>query len=713
MSTTLWNIAMFKDESYSFIIYLVICLFCNVTASETLRPINERTCLPSYICINGYCNKPKIECICDIGWKGIFCSESECLYTCGSGTICGFLNGVYECLHQNSDSTGPLSSLERDILNRTYESTTELSASDNSVDKPTTELSASAHSVDKSTAPISLMSDNVVRQTNDFNTKFSLGFKTSDAPASGCTDSSVCVNGYCHIEEGRCICDMSFTGDRCQIKCPMACFPPKFCVLNNSKFSCEQLDIQIESTSRIERSVNVTTPPDIGSQTRNVCSDKYHMRSQNERVCPLTKFECTYGICTELISDDKFEMKCTCDPGSYGGKCEKACCLNCSGNGECRVNSTGYEYCDCYLAYLGRYCELQRPSPEPVKPEDTSWTKWVIGGSIAFVLFLFVIICAVLYCMWQHRVLMVMKLVHKFQPFEDGDDKDFDAFVSYRSSQIDEDFVYTRLYPKLEKEMGFKLCLHYRDFIPGDTIANNIIWAINNSRRTIIVLSPQYIRSDFTRFEYQVAQTEMLKRKHKIIPIVLEDVKSFEDEMDENLKVIIQSVTYIKWPGSNSLKALDQFWKQLQLSLPKKRKIFQQSTHSISSSSIHTFRLHSDKENLNNVIESPSNQSHEQKTIHLAVSEDFDSQKSCQLDMINYLEANVISNQINQREKYSLVACEDFYPNKDTDYDNKSLPVGEYSRTLGSCNEDDHCTGLRLNVTNNDNTDQDDIEVIC
>ena len=41
--------------------------------------------------------------------------------------------------------------------------------------------------------------------------------------------------------------------------------------------------------------------------------------------------------------------------------------------------------------------------------------------------------------------------------------------MSYRSSDLDEHFVYKKLYPKLEKEMGFRLCLHYRDFIPGDS----------------------------------------------------------------------------------------------------------------------------------------------------------------------------------------------------------------------------------------------------
>lgn len=51
-----------------------------------------------------------------------------------------------------------------------------------------------------------------------------------------------------------------------------------------------------------------------------------------------------------------------------------------------------------------------------------------------------------------------------------SDDKDYDAFVSYRSSDADEQFVYNCLFPKLESEMGFKLCLHCRNFIPGESM---------------------------------------------------------------------------------------------------------------------------------------------------------------------------------------------------------------------------------------------------
>ena len=102
-------------------------------------------------------------------------------------------------------------------------------------------------------------------------------------------------------------------------------------------------------------------------------------------------------------------------------------------------------------------------------------------------------------------------------------------------------------------------------------IANNIIWAIESSRRTILVLSPNYLESEFTRFEWQRAHTEMLKLKHKVVPIILDDIADVRDNMDGTMKTILDSITYIEWPGADNEKALRRFWKQLELSMPKKK----------------------------------------------------------------------------------------------------------------------------------------------
>lgn len=142
----------------------------------------------------------------------------------------------------------------------------------------------------------------------------------------------------------------------------------------------------------------------------------------------------------------------------------------------------------------------------------------------------------------------------------------------------------------------FFLLLNY-DVCLVSAIANNIVKAIESSRRTIMVLSPEYVKSEWCRMEYQKAQHEMLKLKHKIIPIVLEDLSEVKN-VDKNLKSILNSVTYLEWPGPENTKKLERFWKKLELSLPKK------STQN--SSSLSTSDSSSSSEPISDVISSES-----------------------------------------------------------------------------------------------------------
>ena len=60
--------------------------------------------------------------------------------------------------------------------------------------------------------------------------------------------------------------------------------------------------------------------------------------------------------------------------------------------------------------------------------------------------------------------------------FSDG--KEFDAFVSYKSCPRDEEFVLHQLYPKLERDFQFKLCMHFRDFLPGEGMYREFVLLI-------------------------------------------------------------------------------------------------------------------------------------------------------------------------------------------------------------------------------------------
>ena len=39
--------------------------------------------------------------------------------------------------------------------------------------------------------------------------------------------------------------------------------------------------------------------------------------------------------------------------------------------------------------------------------------------------------------------------------------------------------------------------------------------------------------------------------------------------MDPNLQFILDSITYLEWPGSSDEKSEASFWKRLELSMPK------------------------------------------------------------------------------------------------------------------------------------------------
>ena len=52
--------------------------------------------------------------------------------------------------------------------------------------------------------------------------------------------------------------------------------------------------------------------------------------------------------------------------------------------------------------------------------------------------------------------------------------------------------------------------------------------------------------------------------------------------MDETLRNILDTITYITWPGDEHDKKVERFWKRLELSMPKKRKV----TSSLSSKDV-------------------------------------------------------------------------------------------------------------------------------
>ncbi|XP_077290799.1 toll-like receptor Tollo [Arctopsyche grandis] len=143
----------------------------------------------------------------------------------------------------------------------------------------------------------------------------------------------------------------------------------------------------------------------------------------------------------------------------------------------------------------------------------------------------------------------------------DNDDREklFDAFVSYSSK--DEAFVAEELAPILEHgDPQYKLCLHYRDFPVGAFIADTIVQAVESSRRTIMVLSENFIKSEWCRFEFKSAHHQVLRdRRRRLIVVLLGEVP--QKDLDPDIRLYLKTNTYLQWGDK-------LFWEKLRFALP-------------------------------------------------------------------------------------------------------------------------------------------------
>uniref|UniRef100_A0A4X1SRY4 Toll-like receptor 2 n=1 Tax=Sus scrofa TaxID=9823 RepID=A0A4X1SRY4_PIG len=101
----------------------------------------------------------------------------------------------------------------------------------------------------------------------------------------------------------------------------------------------------------------------------------------------------------------------------------------------------------------------------------------------------------------------------------------YDAFVSY--SEQDSYWVENLMVQELEHfQPPFKLCLHKRDFIPGKWIIDNIIDSIEKSQKTIFVLSENFVKSEWCKYELDFSHFRLFdENDDTAILILLEPIE--------------------------------------------------------------------------------------------------------------------------------------------------------------------------------------------
>ncbi|NXA28760.1 TLR1 protein, partial [Ibidorhyncha struthersii] len=142
----------------------------------------------------------------------------------------------------------------------------------------------------------------------------------------------------------------------------------------------------------------------------------------------------------------------------------------------------------------------------------------------------------------------------------------FHAFISY--SERDSLWVKNELIPNLEKGEGcIQLCQHERNFIPGKSIVENIINCIEKSYKSIFVLSPNFVQSEWCHYELYFAHHKLFsENSNSLILILLEPIPPYIiPARYHKLKALMAKRTYLEWPKERSKHAL--FWANLRAAI--------------------------------------------------------------------------------------------------------------------------------------------------
>lgn len=194
-----------------------------------------------------------------------------------------------------------------------------------------------------------------------------------------------------------------------------------------------------------------------------------------------------------------------------------------------------------------------------------------IANLIAFVLIVsgivFLVIAMTISYKYSFEVrIYVSKYLTCILPEEKYDaSKKYDVFVSY--AHQDEEFLRNELLPKLEgPPINLKTCLHSRDWLVGESIPYNIAKSVEESRRTLIILSENFLQSIWGLLEFRAAHVQAAKEgRTRVVVILLEDVTHRKD-LDKEISAYLHTNTYIKW-GDHL------FWEKLAYALPKGPKL--------------------------------------------------------------------------------------------------------------------------------------------
>ena len=222
-----------------------------------------------------------------------------------------------------------------------------------------------------------------------------------------------------------------------------------------------------------------------------------------------------------------------------------------------KVNITDADNIMCFTQ--GKYQTVQSVDLYNLKWECDPISKILVGVCIFFAGILIAVVVYVIYIYRWHIYYYIYKLIEKFHRDNSGNPISyrFDALIVHSGEDRDRLWVHYVLRYALERNYGFKLCLPFRDFMPGAARMECVESGIRNSRKVIMIVSPNFVADQWCSADLNASHCVDV---HKIILVRLEDVSQCDTEA-----LLRQLLTYrpnFQWSEENS-RAQSIFWRKL------------------------------------------------------------------------------------------------------------------------------------------------------
>ena len=213
---------------------------------------------------------------------------------------------------------------------------------------------------------------------------------------------------------------------------------------------------------------------------------------------------------------------------------------------------------------------LAGSSISDIELDCRSFTAFYIGVSIPFVILFCMLIIFLIRYRWHIKYKLFL-LYRNYRPFPEINEEfemlqlQYHAYIAYNENSEDDAWVLNDLQPEMEQgPEPVRLCIKSRDFIPGHSLIESISDNIQQSHNTILVLSPNFVESEWCYHEMEMAKMRLLDENLDVIVLVLLN-EIPNNAMTLSLRQILCKKEYLKWPKDRAGQRL--FWQRLRQEL--------------------------------------------------------------------------------------------------------------------------------------------------